>query len=249
MRCRLRGRGAVWSDRTDVDRRCPDGQSPAAVATTLRKGRNRQTLSGWRSPTSGTRRAATSTSPTRSPATGRSTWCSCRATSRMSSSSGRCRASRQFLDGLVVLLPADPLRQARHGHVRPGQRCTHAGDAHGRRARGDGRRRLPPCRLLRAVGGRGDEHPLRRDIPRADRGARRAQRLSAQDVGAGLPLGPYRGRVRGRGRARTPRLRPTRAGAGGGAGARPFRRRRGGRVPGDAPVRRRAPGRSRPCTG
>ena len=77
----------------DFDR-LPRRQCPGAVATTLRKCRKRQTLSGWSPLTFSTRRAATSTSPTRSPATGRSTSYSSRATSRTSSSTGPSRALR-----------------------------------------------------------------------------------------------------------------------------------------------------------
>ena len=40
------------------------------------------------------------------------------------------------------------------GHVRPRQRRAHAGDAHGRRARRDGRGRVAPRRASRHLGGR-----------------------------------------------------------------------------------------------
>ena len=52
------------------------------------------------------------------------------------------------------------------GHRRPR-------DAHGRRARRHGRRRLRARGGGRRVRGRADEHPLRRDVSRADGGARR----------------------------------------------------------------------------
>ena len=75
-------------------------------------------------------------------ATGRSISSSPRDTSRTSSCTGRCRASRAVPARAPVVLPADPLRQARNGHVRPRQRRADARDADGRRAGRHGRRRL-----------------------------------------------------------------------------------------------------------
>ena len=59
---------------------------------------------------------------------------------------------------------ADGLRPPRLGDVGPGDRGAHARAAHGRRARRDGRRRLRARGPDRAVGGRADEHPVRRDL-------------------------------------------------------------------------------------
>ena len=51
---------------------------------------------------------------------------------------------------------------------------------------------LAAGRVLRPVGGSGDEHPVRRHLPGSDRGAGRAQLLAPDAVGAGLPVGPQR---------------------------------------------------------
>ena len=56
-----------------------------------------------------------------------------------------------FLDRLGSHGPADPLRQARHRHVRPAARRARPRDADARRAGRDGRRRLQPGRPLSAT--------------------------------------------------------------------------------------------------
>ena len=117
-----------------------------------------------------TRRAARSTSPTRSSATGRSTSSSCRASSRTSDLQWADPRIARFLEQARLVLAADPVRQARHGAFRSGRRAGAARGAHGRRARGDGRRRLGARRAVRTLRGRPDERALRRDLSRAHRG-------------------------------------------------------------------------------
>ena len=55
-----------------------------------------------------------------------------------------------------VVLSLDSLRQARYRHVRPGQRRSDAGDAHGRRACGHGCRGLGARSLDRRLRGRSE---------------------------------------------------------------------------------------------
>ena len=88
------------------------------------------------------RRAATSRSPTRSSATGRSTSCSCTAGCAASSRAGSGPQIAALLRAARRHGPAHPVRQARHRPVGPRRRDRPARGAHGRRARGDRRRRL-----------------------------------------------------------------------------------------------------------
>ena len=77
---------------------------------------------------------------------------------------------RGRLPAAGVLLPADPLRQAWHRHVRPGRDgpAAHPGAADGRPARSPRRRRLRARRRLRRLRGREHEHAVRRDPPGPD---------------------------------------------------------------------------------
>ena len=78
-------------------------------------------------------------------------------------------ALARVLSAVGVVLPADPVRQARHGPVRPGARGppADARAADGRRARRDGGRRVRPRGAPRRVGGRPDVPAVRRHLPRA----------------------------------------------------------------------------------
>ena len=110
-----------------------------------------------------------------------------------------------------VLLSPDPVRQARHRPLRPGQRHPHPRGAHGRRARGHGCSRLPTRGVLWAIGGSGHEHPVRRDLSGANGGTRGAKRVSPQQVGARLPMGSQRRRLRARRRSGVAGVRPARS--------------------------------------
>ena len=183
----------------------------------------------WNRPRPSTPRAATSTSPTRSPARGRSISSSSRASSPTSSSIGRCRPSRPFLERLSSFCRlirfdkrgtgmSDPVERAPTLETRMDD-VRAVMDAVGSRAR----------RVLRPVRGSGDEHPVRRDVSERTAALVVRSALPAQDVGRRLPVGPDRGGIRARGRARPADLRPARAGE----GARPalgrFERRRSSR--------------------
>ena len=66
-----------------------------------------------------------------------------------------------------VVRAADPPRPPRHRPLGSRRPAPGAGRAHGRRARGDGRRRLAARRALRHLRGRADVHAVRRDLSRS----------------------------------------------------------------------------------
>ena len=63
-------------------------------------------------------------------------------------------------------------------------------------------------RVLRPVGGSGDEHPVRRNLPRPDRGTGSPELLATNAVGTRLPVGSKRSRVSAPSRAGARGLRP-----------------------------------------
>ena len=141
------------------------------------------------------------------------------------------------------VLEADPVRQARHGHVGPARHAPRYRDPHGRRGGRDGRRPLGASRPLRVLRGRADVDPLRGQPPRAGAGARPLLQLCAAAVGARLPVGlqargpstrtPHSSSRTGRGRptCATCAPTPTRSSPGGGASDAALRRAPAPRVP------------------
>ena len=99
------------------------------------------------------------------------------------------RAGGAVPRGPGLLRPRDQLRPSRLGAVGPGGRGPHPRAAHGRRARRDGRRRLGAGGAGGDLGGRPDEHPVRRHLPRPRPGARLHRRDGALHLRRGLPLG------------------------------------------------------------
>ena len=105
--------------------------------------------------------------------------------------------SRSLPRGARVVRSRDQLRPPRLRAVGPGGRRADARGAHGRRARGDGRRRLGAGGADGDLRGRPDEHPVRRHLSRARRGARLLRRDGPLDRGRRLPVRPA-GRGSGR---------------------------------------------------
>ena len=226
------------SAQTDVDE---------PVRYDVAEARNPEDTVGWSPPPSSTRRAATSTSPTRSR----------RRAVRPRLRPGLRHAPRAALEDAEVR--ADPREIASFSRlIEFDKRGTGMSDpvsgAPTLETRMDDVRAV-----MDAVGSsraaylgfpRGrHEHTVRRDLPGAHCGARRPQRLSAHGCGLPITHGADGRGVRARGRARAPDLRPTRAGARGGAAARAVRGREAERVPPDASGSGRAPACSRRCTG
>ena len=119
-----------------------------------------------------TRRPATptmtvSTSPTRWSATGR--WTPSDVPGFISASALAVDIARGsgHVPAHGLLLAPDPVRQAGHGPLRPDARRLDPRAEDGGSARGAGRRRLRAGGPFRSLGGRSDEHPLCRDLPRA----------------------------------------------------------------------------------
>ena len=150
-------------------------------------------------PETGTPRAATSTSPIRSSAMARSTWSSCPAGSRTSSTQWEEPAAGvRLLQRLGVVLAADPLRQARHRAVgpRPGAALPTL------------EQRMDDVRaVMDAVGseraplfGASEGGPMcaavRGHLPGADRAPWSCTARSPAPLVAGLPLGRHRRGVR-----------------------------------------------------
>ena len=95
-----------------------------------------------------------------------------------------------------VLLAFDHVRQARYRPVGPGRsrRPSDPGVADGRRSRGDGCRRSGACCALERLRGMSDVHPVRDDIPAANRCPGDARGIRQTLVGGGLSV---RGNSRG----------------------------------------------------
>ena len=139
------------------------------------------------------RAAATSRSPTRSSARGRSTSSPCLGSSRTSSSAGR----------IPSFAPRSRISRRSARLIRFDKRGTGMSDRVGGAPTLE--TRMDDVRaVMDAVGsqraalyggseGAADERSLRRDLSGADRRARSAQRLPAHDVGARLPVGTDRG--------------------------------------------------------
>ena len=121
-----------------------------------------------------------------------------------------------------LVLATDPLRQARHGPVRPRaeQRAADARAADGRRASRHGRGRIGAGRIARPLRGRPDVPALRRDVSGANDRRDPHRRLREADLGSRLPVRDAARAVRG-----VPRARSRAAGAGPWASLRGLRAR------------------------